>query len=86
MTITSPERRSSRSHETKPAKPVMAPGCGDCGTDKFLIFEDYIPARYATDHSGLLPPSVSYTCSQCGDFSAHDTPVGWVPPGWHWYA
>jgi hypothetical protein len=86
MTIASPNRRKKSDLSAIPAQPLAPPRCDDCGTDAFLIFEDFIPAAFTGDDSGLLPPSVSYVCSNCGDFSAHDVPYGWSPAGWHWYS
>ncbi len=86
MRVASKERRTIYRHDSIPAPPLVAPGCEDCGTGAYLIVEDYIPGVFTPDGHGLRPASVSYTCSNCGGFSAHDVPAIWTLPGWHWYA
>ena len=61
------------------------PFCTNCDTAKFLSYEDFIPSHVLP--SGLVKSvSVNYTCMQCENFSGHDVPTGWEPPGWFWYA
>ncbi|MUK02466.1 hypothetical protein GM708_11360 [Vibrio cholerae] len=63
-----------------------APFCPRCGTDEYLIFEEFVPARQADHATRLLPASASYTCSECGTFNAHAVPESWRPPHWFWYS
>lgn len=63
-----------------------APSCPICGTDEYLIFEEYVPARRANSSEHLLPASAGYTCSECGTFNAHAVPASWRPPRWFWYS
>ncbi|MHA7287070.1 hypothetical protein ACX80I_12370 [Arthrobacter sp. MDT3-44] len=63
-----------------------APSCPRCGTDEYLIFEEFVPARQADHSTDLIPASASYTCSECGTFNAHSVPVSWRPPQWFWYS
>ncbi|MFC3300648.1 hypothetical protein FJV46_06560 [Arthrobacter agilis] len=63
-----------------------SPSCPQCHTDEFLIFEEFIPARQANHSTELLPASASYSCSECGLFTAHAVPDGWRPPHWFWYS
>ena len=62
------------------------PTCSGCHSSEYLIFEEFIPARQADHSTELLPPSVSYTCSECGTFNAHTVPAAWRPPQWFWYS
>ncbi|UVJ40771.1 hypothetical protein [Arthrobacter sp. CJ23] len=85
MTLADAGRRPS-DHDRMPEGQPKAPACGRCGPGTSLSFLDYIPEVYATDGSGLLPPSASYTCVRCGETGSHRVPTGWAPPGWHWYS
>lgn len=61
------------------------PYCGACGSDEYLVFEEYVPSRLVPGE-GLSPGETSYSCMKCGQFNAHPVPSGWEPPGWFWYA
>jgi hypothetical protein len=59
----------------------LVPGCDACGTDEYLVFEDYEPPQQLpTGH--IQPGSASYWCTKCDQFSGHDVPLNWVPPRW----
>ena len=61
------------------------PFCEGCGTDDFLIFEEYVPSRVLPGGQ-VRPAETSYTCIECGQVGGHSVPAGWEPPGWFWYA
>jgi hypothetical protein len=81
---------ASTSKTAAPAGPSREAGdlpwCPGCGTDEFLIFEEYVPPRFPSNGEPLLPASASYSCSMCGAFAAHTVPTDWVPPHWFWYS
>ena len=64
---------------------VDVPSCAACGTDQYLAYEDFIPAR-TLPTGAVVPPSVNYTCTKCEHYSGHGVPEGWEPPGWFWYS
>lgn len=71
--------------KTAPGAAPAVPFCPACGTDEFLLIEDYVPARILPDGQNK-PADVSYSCSKCGQFSGHEVPPTWTPPGWNWFA
>lgn len=85
---------TSRHFETPRREPASVdrrlgaslPFCETCGTDEFLLYEYFTPARTLPGGRVATPPSVSYTCTQCGGFSGHDVPANWAPPSWFWYS
>lgn len=62
---------------------VGKPTCDKCRTDEFVYLESYIPPTYRRDGSVATLGEVAYTCTRCEDFSAHNVPVTWTPPGWY---
>jgi len=62
-----------------------APDCRQCGTDQYLIVEEFTPLRLLPDGQPV-PANASYSCSRCGSFSGHEVPDSWRPAGWFWYA
>jgi ribosomal protein S27AE len=62
-----------------------APSCPGCGTDEFLHFQEYIPARTLPDRR-QEPARAAYTCSRCGSTRTHHVPDMWTPPDWDWFA
>jgi hypothetical protein len=76
--------RPSQSGPIRLATP-QRPFCEVCRSDEFLVYEEFVPARVLTAGTGK-PAEASYTCIECGQFSAHAVPDGWEPPGWFWYA
>lgn len=65
---------------------AATPRCGHCGTDAFLIYEEYVPLRVNPQGRRTSPASASYVCSRCGEVGGHDVPGDWAPPGWLWYS
>lgn len=65
---------------------VSEPFCENCGTDEYLLYEDFAPARTLPGGRSAGRASVSYSCTQCGGFSGHDVPATWAPPNWFWYS
>jgi hypothetical protein len=85
MTVTAPRDNISSGARPAPAHGPEVPFCLDCRSDEFLIFEDFVPARIQPN--GLQnQANASYSCSNCGQFSGHQVPPSWTPPGWDWYA
>jgi hypothetical protein len=62
---------------------VGKPTCDKCGTDEFIYLESYIPPVYRRDGVVRTLGEVAYTCTRCEDFSAHNVPASWTPPGWY---
>ncbi|MHA7262760.1 hypothetical protein ACX80W_06085 [Arthrobacter sp. TMN-37] len=71
---------------TVPIEAGELPWCHGCGTDEFLIFEEYVPPRLPIGGGAILPASAGYSCSECGSFAAHTVPGDWSPPHWFWYS
>ncbi len=67
------------------AAPAQVPTCDTCGTDEHLIYEEYVPARMSSPGSDAVSANASYSCSECGRFSAHAVPASWCPPNWSFY-
>lgn len=84
MVVTSKVRPRRKTIEV-PLRGPQVPFCADCGTDQFLILESYAPRRILPGGS-VRQANVSYTCGQCDQFSGHEVPADWEPPGWFWYA
>lgn len=94
MTIPSPvNRHTGSSRKLAFPEPPMdeagqsgpqVPWCRRCGTDEYLIWENYVPPRLLPT-GALQPANISYTCSSCEQFSGHEVPASWVPPDWFWY-
>jgi hypothetical protein len=61
------------------------PFCETCRSDQYLIIEEFVPPRLQPG-TGLTSAEASYSCLKCGQFSGHDVPSDWEPPGWFWYA
>lgn len=61
------------------------PVCVHCGTDQYLIVEEFTPQRLLPDGRNVAA-SASYSCSRCGYFGGHEVPASWTPVGWFWYA
>lgn len=80
MTLTA----GGRSAQSSPDVP-NAPDCQSCGTDQFLIVEEFTPYRLLPGGQ-RIPATASYSCSRCGSFSGHEVPDSWAPVGWFWYA
>ena len=62
---------------------VGKPTCDKCRTDEFVYLESYIPPTYRRDGSVATLGEVAYTCTHCEEFSAHNVPATWSPPGWY---
>jgi hypothetical protein len=62
---------------------VGKPTCDKCRTDEFVYLESYIPPTYRRDGSVAALGEVAYTCTRCEEFSAHNVPITWTPPGWY---
>jgi 5-methylcytosine-specific restriction endonuclease McrA len=80
MTLTA----GGRSAQPSPDVPT-APYCQHCGTNQYLIVEEFTPLRLLPDGQ-RVPANASYSCSRCGSFSGHEVPDSWTPVGWFWYA
>lgn len=68
---------------TRAAEYVGKPTCDKCGTDEFIYLESYIPPVYRRDGTVRTLGEVAYTCTHCENFSAHNVPASWTPPGWY---
>jgi hypothetical protein len=74
------------SHNTgisRAAEYIGKPTCDRCGTDEFIYLESYIPPVYRRDGAVRTLGEVAYTCTRCENFSAHNVPASWTPPGWY---
>ncbi|MBT1003138.1 hypothetical protein KIH31_11020 [Paenarthrobacter sp. DKR-5] len=67
------------------AQSPQVPFCSRCQSDEYLIVESYTPPRVLRDGT-TRAASASYTCGRCEQFSGHEVPSSWQPPGWFWYA
>lgn len=87
MVIINPQE--SKREQARPGQLIERdpelPWCGNCATDEFLIFEEFVPASVAAGSRDVVPASVSYSCSVCGRFNGHEVPPTWSPPNWLWY-
>lgn len=64
---------------------ARVPFCNNCDTAKYLQYEEFVPFQILPS-GRVRPGSVNYTCMRCGEFSGHNPPAAWEPPGWFWYA
>lgn len=79
-----PKHRGHNYSTTTPA--TILPSCSSCGTDRFLVFDEYVPYRIDPKSHQLFAGSASFTCTHCGRAGGQEVPADWAPPGWSWYS
>lgn len=80
---TAANRHFPRHSMTVDSAYVAQPNCDKCGTDEFIYLESFVPPKYRHDGTVRTLGEVAYTCTRCEEFSAHNVPSSWAPPGWY---